>query len=260
MTVLQRLRRSTTRRAGEDVALAGRLVAAGVASSALAVPFLLLFLLVEDAWTPLHRLDEGVAQSLNDVAVMSDTLVMALRLVSDVLSPTTFRVAGLLLALYLLSRGLRRLAIWVVVTVGGSGLVDVVAKELAGRHRPVLDHPVASAPGMSFPSGHALGSFVGVAVLVLVLLPVFPRRLRPVAWAFGVLAVLAVGFARIGLGVHYVSDVLGGWLLGGAWVVATTVAFSAMRQRLGRPKVSPQEGLEPEAAEALSPTTPPASR
>ena len=257
--MLQRLRRHLSSRAADDAELTGRLTLAGLAAAVVAVPFLLLFLLIQDRWDPLLRLDEGVAQSLNDVAVSSAGLVDALEAVSDYLAPNTFRVIALVLFLHLLRQRLDRLAVWVLVTVGGASVLGVVAKLLAGRERPALEQAVASAPGLSYPSGHALGSFVGVAVLLMVLLPVVPRRWRPVAWALGVLVVGAVGFARIGLGVHYVSDVVGGWLLGGAWLAATTVAFSVLRQRHGRPAVHPSEGLEPESASKLPPSLHPSS-
>ncbi len=253
--MLSRLRRTTTERLAQDAALGGRLLVAGAAAGLAAVPFLLLFLLVEDAWPPLRRLDEGVAQALNDVAVQNAHLVQALRLVSDVFDPNTFRVAGVLLAAYLWRQRLNRLAVWVLVTIAGSGAVDVVAKELAGRQRPVLDHPVASAPGMSYPSGHALGSFVGTGVLLLVFLPLVPPRWRWAAWTAGATVVGSVGFSRIGLGVHYASDVVGGWLLGASWMAATTIGLSAWRQRLGRRPIHVTEGLEPETKDRLTPGT-----
>lgn len=249
--MVSRLRAAVGARASSDAALGARLLTAGVLAAVVAVPFLLLFVLVEDRWDPLRRLDQGVAQSLNDVAVRDPLLVSALRLVSDVFSPTAFRLVALVLVVVLWRRGLTRLAVWVLVTVGGSGLVDEVAKLVAGRQRPVLDHPVATARGLSYPSGHALGSLVGVCVLLLVLLPVVPPRWRRAARAAGVLVVLAVGAARVGLGVHYVSDVVGGWLLGAAWLVATTTAFSAWRQEQGRPAVDASDGLEPESADRL---------
>jgi undecaprenyl-diphosphatase len=63
--------------------------------------------------------------------------------------------------------------------------------------------------------------------------------------------VLLIGLARIGLGVHYLSDVLAGYVLGAAWVAAMTAAFSAWRRERGRPPVDPKEGLAPEDAERL---------
>jgi undecaprenyl-diphosphatase len=52
--------------------------------------------------------------------------------------------------------------------------------------------------------------------------------------------------------VHFVSDVVGGWVLGLAWLAASTAAFSTWRVDRGRPPVEPSEGLEPEAASKLA--------
>jgi undecaprenyl-diphosphatase len=71
----------------------------------------------------------------------------------------------------------------------------------------------------------------------------------------GVLIVLLVGYARIGLGVHYVSDVLGGWLIGAAWLAATTAAFRAWRRDLRRPDRPLEAGLEPAGPEPAGSTS-----
>jgi undecaprenyl-diphosphatase len=60
-----------------------------------------------------------------------------------------------------------------------------------------------------------------------------------------VVYVLAIGFARVTLGVHYVSDVLAGYVLGAAWVAAMIAAFNAWRRERGRPAADPAQGLEP---------------
>ena len=71
------------------------------------------------------------------------------------------------------------------------------------------------AGGPSFPSGHTLVVTVWVGVVLLVLLPVVPSRAPAAAViAIGVLLVVVVGLTRLALGVHFVSDVLAGWLLG----------------------------------------------
>ena len=67
-----------------------------------------------------------------------------------------------------------------------------------------------------------------------------------------VLMVLAIGFSRIALGVHYVSDVVGGYVLGASWVAAMAAAFNAMRVDRGRRPVDVREGLEPEQAPRMS--------
>lgn len=84
------------------------------------------------------------------------------------------------------------------------------------------------------------------AVLLLVFLPLLGGSWRTVAVGSAVLMVAAIGFSRVALGVHYVSDVLAGYVLGAAWVAAITAAFGAWRRERGRPAVEPAEGLEPE--------------
>jgi membrane-associated phospholipid phosphatase len=88
--------------------------------------------------------------------------------------------------------------------------------------------PVATAPGYSFPSGHALNTMVvGASAVVLGWSATRGRPWRRAALVSAAAAlVLATGFDRVGLGVHYVTDVVGGWLLGLAVVCITTAAFS----------------------------------
>jgi undecaprenyl-diphosphatase len=67
--------------------------------------------------------------------------------------------------------------------------------------------------------------------------------------------VLAIGFSRIALGVHYLSDVVGGYVLGAAWVAAMAALFNALRVERGRRPVDVRQGLEPEHGLRLSSTT-----
>ena len=90
---------------------------------------------------------------------------------------------------------------------------------------------------------------VDVGGLLLVGLPYARSSLRRPLIALGALMVVAVGFSRLGLGVHYLSDVLGGYVLGAAWLTATTAAFSAWRRDLGRGARPATAGLEPAAPE-----------
>jgi undecaprenyl-diphosphatase len=88
------------------------------------------------------------------------------------------------------------------------------------------------------------------AVLLLVLLPLVPRALRALCWCAAIVSVLGVGFTRIALGVHWFSDVVGGWLLGLAVVALTAWSFEAWRSDAGRGHADVREGLEPELTEA----------
>jgi undecaprenyl-diphosphatase len=88
-------------------------------------------------------------------------------------------------------------------------------------------------------------------VVLLVLLPVVPPRRRRLTVAIGVALVVVVGLTRIALGVHYVSDVLAGWLIGTAWLLVTATAFRTWRRHEGLAVPSAVDGLDPEVADDL---------
>lgn len=218
------------------------------AAVVLGVPFLLLALLVRDNWSPLIRLDTSIADRMHMIALDHHWLVSLLKGISTVFDPITFRVVTTVLAVLLFWRHRPRLAIWTLITIWGAALFGVLLKVAVGRARPDLVDAVATAPGRSFPSGHALTSMVGSAVLLLLVMPLLRRRWRPVAIAVAILIPLVVAFARVGLGVHYLSDVVAGMLLGLGWVVVTAAAFEAWRRDVGLPR-SPATEAEPELGE-----------
>jgi len=233
-----------TRRA--DARFGGRALFAGAALLLVAVPFGLLLFLVEDSWRPLVRIDGGVRDDLHTVARHHDALVSALKVLSTIGSAVVYMPLFAAVAAWLLwSQRLPRLAAFVVVTTAGSALLNALVKLAIHRARPVLADPVAHANGMSFPSGHAQSAVVAASVLLLVFLPLLHGAWRWVAVGAAVVYVLAIGFARVTLGVHYVSDVLAGYALGAAWVAAMIAAFNAWRRERGRPAADPAEGLEP---------------
>ncbi|BCW99586.1 MAG: hypothetical protein KatS3mg024_2413 [Armatimonadota bacterium] len=89
-------------------------------------------------------------------------------------------------------------------------------KAVVGRSRPDEDlvRVVVHAVGESFPSGHALGSLVFYSCLCAVLWQELPRNGRIIAAWTAALLVVAIGWTRVYLGVHWTSDVIGGWLAG----------------------------------------------
>jgi undecaprenyl-diphosphatase len=211
-----------------------------------AVPFGLLLFLVEDSWRPLVRIDSGARDDLHALALRNDGLVGALKVLSTIGSAFVYIPLFAAVAAWLAWwQRLPRLAAFVVVTMTGSTLLNALVKLAVDRARPVLDDPVAHAAGMSFPSGHAQSAMVAASVLLLVFLPLLRGAWRWVAVVAAVVYVLAIGFARVTLGVHYVSDVLAGYVLGAAWVAAMIAAFNAWRRERGRPAADPAEGLEP---------------
>jgi undecaprenyl-diphosphatase len=151
-------------------------------------------------------------------------------------------------AVFLAFRRRWRLVLYLLVTGAGALVMDPILKDLVGRLRPVVAHPIAHGGGNSFPSGHSLGSIVCYGAVFLVFLPAARGRWRTVFTAVIVTLVALIGISRILLGVHYLSDVLGGWTLGIAWLGLTAFAFELTRQAEGQPVTDPlTEGLEPEA-------------
>jgi membrane-associated phospholipid phosphatase len=222
-----------------------------------ALVFAVLLLLVRLRWPPLESADHDAAASSNRLVAGDHTLVTVVKAVtwlggSGVLW-TVIGAAALVLAL----RKRWRLAIYLVVTGAGALVMDPVLKSLVGRLRPVVAHPIAHGTGNSFPSGHSLGSIVCYGAVLLVFLPAARGRWRTVFIAVIAALVAVIGISRILLGVHYVSDVLGAWALGIAWLGITAFAFELTRRAAGQPVTDPvAEGLEPEARGDLRPARP----
>ncbi|MET7864091.1 phosphatase PAP2 family protein [Micromonospora taraxaci] len=236
------------RRLDPDHSLGLRLTLAAAAAFLVLVPFALLTLLVLGAWAPLHRLDTAVTDALHSYAQDHRGWVVLMRIWTEVFAPMPLRAVALLLVVWLLRRGARRLALWAATTMVVGGLVGPLLKLLVGRDRPELLDPVARAAGYSFPSGHALNATLAAGVLLLVLLPYAGRGAARVAlWVAAVLLTVLTGLSRVALGVHFTSDVLGGWLLGVAVVAATTAAFTSWRAHNGLRPVRPtRDGVAPE--------------
>lgn len=242
------IRALLSRRVGPDAAFGRRLVLEVAATAVAAVPFALALVLVESGWPPLHRLDRETAEGMHRAALARPVLVRLLEFLTGVVwDPVTMRLLVAALVIWLLTRRAWRLASWAGVTATAGGLIGLLVKNVVERARPHLPDPVSHAPGFSFPSGHAMTATTSCAVLLLVLLPLVPPSRRLLAWALAVISVVGVGFTRVALGVHWVSDVVGGWLLGLAVVTATTLAFESWRADTGLRRTDPaEEGLEPE--------------
>ncbi len=123
--------------------------------------------------------------------------------------------ADALLTLVLLARRHWREATFAGFGTAGSGLLNLLAKQLFQRDRPSLWESIAPESTFSFPSGHAMGSMALAAVLVALS---WRTRARWWVLAGAVAFVVSVGASRIYLGVHYPSDILGGWCAALAWV------------------------------------------
>ena len=245
---------SARRGGGFAVRFGARAVLGAGAVVLVAVPFALLLLLVEDNWSPLAAADRGARDDLHRYALTNPHFVSVMRALSDSGSALAWEVVLLVLVGYLLWRRLWRLALFTAVTGAGSSLLNTAVKLLVHRPRPMVDQPLVHEGGASFPSGHAQAAVTGYGILLLVFLSVLRGLWKRAAIAVALLMVIGIGFSRVALAAHFVSDVIAGFVLGGAWLAATTALFSAWRVERGRPKVEPTQGLAPEQAPRLDPT------
>ncbi|MEV0643975.1 phosphatase PAP2 family protein [Phytomonospora sp. NPDC050363] len=124
--------------------------------------------------------------------------------------------------------------VWLSLTgLGGIQILVNVIKLLIGRQRPNPPAQLVTATGYSFPSGHSATSLVGFALIAWLLCMVTrSATAKATAWTAGAVGTVAVGLSRIYLGVHYPSDVLGGWTLGLTWLAVLGTAAIAWRYRI----------------------------
>ncbi len=177
---------------------------------------------------PQVRLDDALSRQLYAGDDRSP-LVGGLLEVLTTPGVTWFRVLVFLPVLgWLARRRAWRTALWVGVAVTAIGPVTVWLKELAGRARPAFENGGLVYEGLSYPSGHSSG----IATLVTVgLVLAWPRLTAPGRrWAVagGVALAVLVGLTRTWLGVHYLSDVVGGLALGLAWSLAVALVLGGL--------------------------------
>lgn len=201
--------------------------------------------------------DMAASEKLFELKTGTPWLSTVLNAISLLGHPVWFWILIGGVSIYLWVRRRTRLVAFLMACTLGGAVLNRVVKIAVSRPRPGFRDPAAilHQEGMSFPSGHAMTSTIAYGALLLIFLPLIPRRYR--RWALGgvVGLVTLIGASRLGLGVHYVSDVAGGFILGLAWLIVSTAAFSLWRVDLGRRPVQPLGGVEPEARRDLNPTS-----
>lgn len=121
--------------------------------------------------------------------------------------------------------------IWVML---GQKLLNEAAKNLFQRERPAI-HRLIEETGYSFPSGHAMTSICLYGALAYVIWGLTrSESARLLSAIVAALLILTIGCSRIYLGVHYPSDILGGYLLGASWLAASAGAFRLIAFRRSR--------------------------
>jgi len=136
--------------------------------------------------------------------------------------PIVFLIAG-----YLLYKKYYAQMLLLLFGVGGASAINLILKILFQRDRPALWHTLITETDYSFPSGHAMASS---ALILCLIIMVWNTKWRLPVLISGVIVIGMIGVSRLYLGVHYPSDVLAGWSISAAWVMAVTWALKRIRQ------------------------------
>jgi undecaprenyl-diphosphatase len=160
-----------------------------------------------DPWGPVW-LEEAV----RDITALGSVSVLALVVIASVV--------------YLLFAGKPRTAVFVATSVVGGTVLSTALKAGFNRPRPDVE-AVARVFTSSFPSGHAMLSAVTYLTLGLLLAESSPSRyLKAYCFDLGISLALLVRISRIYIGVHFPTDVVAGWCVGGAWALLCWAAYS----------------------------------
>ena len=155
---------------------------------------------------------QWLQESMRDITALGGFTLLTLIVIAA--------VAGLL------SHGKRRHAVVLAAIVIVAHLTSDGLKVFFDRARPDLALHAVRVYSQSFPSGHATmaaTTFLTLAVIVSALAT--SRRDKQVAFALSAFATIAVGISRVYLGVHWPTDVLAGWIAGGAWAMVAHIAI-----------------------------------
>ena len=125
----------------------------------------------------------------------------------------------------------RSMVLVLVATLGG-WVLNAALKETFARPRPSVVPHLTESYAPSFPSGHAMLSAIVFLTLGAMLAQLIERRrLKVYVVTVALLFTFLVGLSRVFLGVHYLTDVLGGWVAGLGWALLTSLLVRAVKRR-----------------------------
>src|SRR5437868_10428615 len=169
-------------------------------------------------------------------AHLSQALVNVLRMFSEPGSAQWIGVVLFLAALFFVWKRAWPALVTMIVAVPGGMLLNELLKLAVHRHRPFLDGWFVDWSGYSFASGHTIGATLLYGQLLLFLLPLMKsKRRQRLTILSAAMLVMLVGFSRIALGAHYLSDVIAAIFLGILCLMIGALLLTAIRPGVGAP-------------------------
>jgi membrane-associated phospholipid phosphatase len=173
-------------------------------------------------------IDRAIALAIHRVD--TPTLDRVMIVVTESGAGATIAVAIAIVAAWCLHEQRSRLAVVLVMNGVAEEATNWLLKELFARNRPALFEEIMRPTSYSFPSGHAMSAVAAYGALAVVLIAMRPGW-RPVVIPISVLWILAIGFSRVYLGVHWPSDVIAGFAAGAPFVLVTIQLTRAVPAR-----------------------------
>jgi membrane-associated phospholipid phosphatase len=173
-------------------------------------------------------LDSQIANFLAEhrMCLLDRAAIATMFVGTNVVALAVVALAGLAIVIWLRNW---QLAVGAGLALISSALIAEVLKDLVGRPRPAPSLALVYAPGLSMPSGAAaVTAAIATAIFLGVAWPT--SMVRRIAAAVLITSVLWIGWCVLYLGVHWLTDVLAGWLLGGAIGLAATWLVSRLRK------------------------------
>lgn len=167
-----------------------------------------------------HAFDMAILRAAQAVRMSHPWVTEVMRDLSGVGSEVVLSLLTIVTVLYLALVSRRRLALLVAAAIVSGTLLVSLFKAVFGRSRP--DHAFSElvVSSLSFPSGHASMSAMVFLTAGALLASMHSRWAeRSFILAASALMALLIGLSRVALGVHWATDVIGGWAFGSAWAV-----------------------------------------
>jgi undecaprenyl-diphosphatase len=175
-----------------------------------------------------RRIDAAVAVEAHSFTAGERAVHLAAQTVTFFGSTVWLTLMVVGLVVYWLRRGRRNAAVLLLVVSIGSAVVCRTIKIVVDRDRPDFVPALADPHGSSFPSGHTMQSVAIYGVLLAISLPWMSRRIRRLVVPLGVSFIAGIAISRVLLGVHYVSDISVGALLGMVWLLLVALSEPAI--------------------------------
>jgi undecaprenyl-diphosphatase len=148
-----------------------------------------------------------------------------------------------LLFLYVVLKHRSELVLF-VVALSGSAILNLLLKYFFQRARPEI-HRLVEIEGYSFPSGHAMNACTVYTIIAFLLWHnIATKSGRTILIFISAVMILSIGISRIYLGVHYPSDIIGGYLASGTWITIAIWYFQKYQDKYGGNRRLPVRGMD----------------